>query len=107
MIEGAELPALLATLVAVEMLMVGSRPGDFAHFVSGRDHDRAKWRHGVIIQTPPVHRHAKETRCAQGFEVRIQFFQMAAETFLAAYRRLGPVPFKAALYPAEGERNAA
>ncbi|MBT9243872.1 nitrite/sulfite reductase [Gemmobacter fulvus] len=30
-----------------------------------------------------------------------------AETFLAAYRRLGLAPFKAALYPAEGSRDAA
>ncbi len=30
-----------------------------------------------------------------------------AETFLMAYRRLGPAPFKAALYPAEGRRDAA
>jgi len=29
------------------------------------------------------------------------------ETFLAAYRRLGLAPFKAALYPAEGARDAA
>ena len=29
------------------------------------------------------------------------------ETFLAAYRRLGPAPFKAALYPAEEKANAA
>ncbi|MCW3780857.1 nitrite/sulfite reductase [Defluviimonas salinarum] len=31
----------------------------------------------------------------------------ASETFLDAYRRLGPAPFKAALYPAEAERDAA
>ncbi len=31
----------------------------------------------------------------------------AGETFLAAYRRLGLAPFKAALYPAEAERDAA
>jgi sulfite reductase (NADPH) hemoprotein beta-component len=29
------------------------------------------------------------------------------ETFLAAYRRLGAEPFKAALYEAEAERDAA
>ncbi len=29
------------------------------------------------------------------------------ESFLAAYRRLGPAPFKAALYGAEGQRDAA
>ena len=29
------------------------------------------------------------------------------ETFLMAYRRLGPAPFKAALYPDEGRRDAA
>ncbi|WP_114965158.1 nitrite/sulfite reductase [Alkalilacustris brevis] len=29
------------------------------------------------------------------------------ETFLEAYRRLGPAPFKAALYPEEGRRDAA
>ena len=29
------------------------------------------------------------------------------ETFLMAYRRLGPAPFKAALYPGEGRRDAA
>jgi sulfite reductase (NADPH) hemoprotein beta-component len=31
----------------------------------------------------------------------------ASETFLQAYRRLGLAPFKAALYPDEGKRNAA
>ena len=31
----------------------------------------------------------------------------ASETFLDAYRRLGTAPFKAALYPAEAERDAA
>jgi len=31
----------------------------------------------------------------------------ADETFLATYRRLGLAPFKAALYPAEGARDAA
>ncbi len=31
----------------------------------------------------------------------------ASETFLDAYRRLGAEPFKAALYPAEAERDAA
>jgi sulfite reductase (NADPH) hemoprotein beta-component len=30
-----------------------------------------------------------------------------AETFLAAYRRLGPAPFKAALYPPEARSDAA
>ena len=30
-----------------------------------------------------------------------------AETFLMTYRRLGPAPFKAALYPEEGNRHAA
>jgi sulfite reductase (NADPH) hemoprotein beta-component len=29
------------------------------------------------------------------------------ESFLAAYRRLGPAPFKTALYGAEGQRDAA
>jgi sulfite reductase (NADPH) hemoprotein beta-component len=33
--------------------------------------------------------------------------QSPEETFLAAYRRLGLAPFKAALYPAEAERDAA
>jgi sulfite reductase (NADPH) hemoprotein beta-component len=30
-----------------------------------------------------------------------------AETFIEAFRRLGPAPFKAALYPGEAERDAA
>ena len=33
--------------------------------------------------------------------------QSPAETFLQTYRRLGQAPFKAALYPGEGSRNAA
>jgi sulfite reductase (NADPH) hemoprotein beta-component len=37
----------------------------------------------------------------------LELRQSPEETFLAAYRRLGLGPFKAALYPAEAERDAA
>ena len=37
----------------------------------------------------------------------LEFRAEPAETFLMAYRRLGPEPFKAALYPGEAARDAA
>jgi sulfite reductase (NADPH) hemoprotein beta-component len=46
---------------------------------------------------------AIERLIAAYLEVRLE----PAETFLQAFRRLGPAPFKAALYPEEGKRNAA
>ena len=70
-----------ATLVAVKMPGFGSGPGHFPDFVNRRHHHRTKRRYSAVIQPSPVHRDPEKAGCAQRFNPRIQFFQMATEPF--------------------------
>jgi len=64
MVKGAQPIAQHPAPIAQRMLVFGAGLGNFPHLMRRRDHDRAKRGRHAIIQSSPIHCHAKEASCA-------------------------------------------